>query len=161
MLLGDRPLGTVGLGQISRTGGLGAGLPTGGWDGTTVLQPSGPTFTRKRWLELIAEAEAKARGEREAEAFRREAALDAARKAIEKAQAQVRAARAAQQAEWAEQARIRAHAAMLASDQGLAHLQQAGQLANTLAAASRHAHAQQLANEQDDDEALALLLSHR
>jgi hypothetical protein len=128
--------------------------------GGTNLQPTGPTFTRKRWLEMIAEAEAKARGEREAEAFRREAALDAARKAIEKAQAQVRAARAAQQAEWDEQARIRAHVATLASDQGLANLHDRMQLASDLAAMSRHAHAQQLANDQDDDEALALLLSH-
>jgi hypothetical protein len=160
MMLGGHPLGARPLGAMARVS-PGPGPEPGPPTGETILQPSGATFSRKRWLELIAVAAAKARGEQAAEELRHEAARDIANKAIEKARAEVLSRRAEQQAQWAEQQRVRELAAALASGQGLANLQHAAQLANAMAtAATQHAHAQQ-ANSQDDDEALMLLLPHR
>src|SRR5262252_7274732 len=143
MMLGVTPLATFPLGSL---GGL--GRPISGWDGTTILQRRGPTLTRKRWRELLAEQEA----EREAERRRQEELVEQARIAaldvISKARAEVLATRLSQEARWRQEHIERARTAAIASEQAMAHLQAAMHSANAIVtAAAQHAHVQRLRDE--------------
>jgi len=128
--------------------------------GGTMLQRRGPTFTRKRYEELLAEIEAEREAERRRQEELAEQARVAALAAITKARNEVLAGRAAQEARWRHEQLVRARTAAIASEQAMLGLHGAMQHANALTMAARHAHAQQLAHDQDDDEALMLLLGH-
>ena len=128
--------------------------------GGTMLQRRGPTFTRRRYEELLAEIEAEREAERRRQEELAEQARVAALAAITKARGEVLAGRAAQEARWRHEQLLRARTAAIASEQAMLGLHGAMQHANALTMAARHAHAQQLAHDQDDDEALMLLLGH-
>ncbi len=127
----------------------------------TVLMPSktGPAFTRKRWKQIVDAEEAVREAERKAASLKEKKEREIAEAAARAAREAVLAERALQQERWHNAHSLRAVEHSLAAFNSARTIDETMRAAHALIAVARAAH--ERFEQQDEDEAIALLLLSR